>query len=285
MNAIRFLLTLIALALTSGCASTPARNRADPLESLNRSVYKFNDTLDKAIVKPVAQGYNAAMPTPGKMMVNNFFSNLDDLIVTANDLLQLKFTQAASDGTRFLFNSTFGVFGLFDVTPRLEKHNEDFGQTLGYWGVGNGPYIVLPILGSSTLRDGTGLYVDGQPSKLRRISHMRTRNQIYLTKGINRRAQLLDQEKILDEAALDRYDFIRDAYLQRRQSLIYDGNPPRQKYDLEEEDSQSESAPPLSSAPNNGSLDTTPQISAATPTDSEAEVIHKVWLAQPGNTP
>ena len=239
MYAIRFLLALATIALT-GCASAPAKNPADPFESFNRGVYQFNDTLDRAIAKPVAQGYNTVMPIPGKIMVNNFFSNLDDVIITANDLLQLKFAQAASDGARFLFNSTFGIFGLIDVAHRLEKHNEDFGQTLGYWGVNSGPYLVLPILGPSNVRDGLGLYADSRPSKLRRVDHIRTRNQLYLTKAINRRAQLLDQEKVLDAAALDRYEFIRDAYLLRRQSLVYDGDPPREKYHFDDEDSDFE---------------------------------------------
>ncbi|MDD2914860.1 MAG: VacJ family lipoprotein [Gallionella sp.] len=236
MNLIRILIALSAAALT-GCASTHANNPADPLESFNRGVYQFNDAVDKAVSKPVAQGYNAVMPVPGKIMVSNFFSNLDDVIVTANDLLQFKFVQAASDGSRFLFNSTFGIFGLLDVTGRLEKHDEDFGQTLGYWGVGNGPYIVLPILGPSTLRDSVGMVADSRPSKLRRVKHMRTRNQLLVTKKINRRSQLLDQEKVLDEAALDRYEFTRDAYLLRLKNQVYDGEPPREKYDDEEEDS------------------------------------------------
>jgi phospholipid-binding lipoprotein MlaA len=239
MNVIRILILLTAAALT-GCASTHAKNPADPLESFNRGMYQFNDALDKAIIKPVAQGYGAVMPTPGKIIVNNFFSNLDDLIVTINDLLQFKFTQAASDGSRFLFNTTFGIFGLLDVADRLEKHNEDFGQTLGYWGVGNGPYIVLPIFGPSTLRDGIGLIADNRPSKLRRIDHMRTRNQMFVSKAISHREQILDQEKVLDEAAIDRYEFIRDAYLLRRKSLVYDGNPPREKYDDEENDTGTE---------------------------------------------
>ncbi|MBK9160553.1 MAG: VacJ family lipoprotein [Nitrosomonadales bacterium] len=238
----RILIALAAIALT-GCASTHGSNPADPMESFNRGVYQFNDTLDKAIAKPVAQGYKTVMPEPGQIMVSNFFSNLDDVIVTANDLLQFKFSQAASDGSRFLFNTTFGVFGLIDVANRLEKHNEDFGQTLGYWGVGSGPYIVLPILGPSTLRDGAGLYMDSRPSKLRRITHMRTRNQMYVSKAISRRAQLLDQEKVLDEAALDRYALIRDAYLLRRQSLVYDGSPPRDEYDEWEDEIDSEQVP------------------------------------------
>jgi phospholipid-binding lipoprotein MlaA len=235
MNPIRIVLALAALALT-GCASTQASNPADPLEPLNRGVYQFNDVLDKAVTKPVAQGYNKVMPEVGKIMVANFFSNLDDAVVTANDLLQFKLTQAASDGSRFLFNSTFGVLGLFNVTSRLEKHNEDFGQTLGYWGIASGPYLVLPVLGPSTLRDGIGDIGDSQVSLLARTSHVRTRNQMYLLKAVKRRAQLLTQESVLEGAMIDRYAFIRDAYLQRRQNLVYDGNPPHEDYDDEESD-------------------------------------------------
>lgn len=225
--------------MLGGCASSPAKNPVDPFEPMNRSVYQFNDALDRAVAKPVAQGYDAVMPAPGKIMVSNFFSNLDDIVVTLNDLLQLKFAQAASDGSRVIFNSTFGIFGLFDIANRLEKHNEDFGQTLGYWGVNSGPYLVLPVLGPSSVRDGIGFYVDTRPSQMRRVTHMRTRNQLYLTRGINRRAQLLEQEKVFDSAAIDRYELIRDAYMQRRLSLVYDGNPPRPSYDdmdFEEED-------------------------------------------------
>ena len=290
MNAIRILVVLVTVTLT-GCASTHAKNPADPLESFNRGVYQFNDAIDKAIAKPVAQGYNAVMPVPGKVLVSNFFSNLDDVIITINDLLQFKFTQAASDGSRFLFNSTFGVFGLLDVTPRLEKHNEDFGQTLGYWGIGSGPYLVLPILGPSTVRDGVGLYADSRPSKLRRVDHIRSRNQLYLTKAINHRSQLLDQEKVLDEAALDRYEFIRDAYLLRRQSLVYDGNPPREKYEDEEENGFEYKQVPIPSVPSSRQ-DSTPATrpasiaqqqqpaSAAPPIDADRPSIHKVWIAQ-----
>ncbi len=289
MKVPRFLIVLAAVALT-GCASTHAKNPADPLESFNRGVYQFNDTLDKAIAKPVAQGYNAVMPVPGKVMVSNFFSNLDDVLVTINDLLQLKFTQAASDGARFLINSTFGVFGLLDVASRLEKHDEDFGQTLGYWGVGNGPYLVLPFLGPSTVRDGVGLYADSQPSRISHINHMRTRNQLYLTKAINRRAQLLDQEKVLDEAAIDRYGFIRDAYLLRRESLVYDGNPPRRIYEEEEENGfeyKDTPIPPVSSSqpdsvPATRPADTAQQQEAPVKPEINAEYpsVHKVWIAE-----
>jgi len=228
---------LVAFALT-GCASNRPSNPADPLEPINRGIYKFNDTVDKAVIKPVAQGYKAVMPTFARTVVSNFFSNLDDVVVTANDLLQFKLVQCFSDGMRFFVNSTVGVFGLIDVASSggLNKHNEDFGQTLGKWGIGNGPYLVLPVLGPSTLRDGAGLYADGFASPMYQMENMRARNQTYATKGINRRAELLDQEKILNEAMIDPYDFMREAYLLHRTSQIYDGNPPRPRYDLDEGD-------------------------------------------------
>ena len=234
MSSTRIYLLLVSLTL-GGCASTHGeRNPQDPMEPFNRSIYKFNDKVDKAVLKPVAEGYNTIIPEPGKIMVTNFFSNLDDIIVTINDLLQLKFAQAASDGTRVLFNSTFGIFGLFNITDRLEKHNEDFGQTLGYWGISSGPYVVLPFFGPQTFRDSIGLFTDSYASPIRLIPNIPTRNVMYVTRAISLRAGLLDQEKILDEAAIDRYAFIRDAYLQQRQSLVYDGNPPREKFDDEE---------------------------------------------------
>ena len=234
MNFIRPLLILAAVSLT-GCASTHALNPADPFEPFNRSMYTFNDTVDKVIAKPVAQGYNKVMPDVGKSMVSNFFSNLDDVVVTANDLLQFKFVQAFSDGMRFMVNSTVGVAGLIDVASmRLDKHDEDFGQTLGYWGMKNGPYLMLPLLGPSSFRDGIGSIGDSQVSPVSRTRHVRTRNQLYLTRAISGRAQLLSQEKILDGALIDRYAFIRDAYLQQRQSLVFDGNPPHDPYEDEE---------------------------------------------------
>ena len=226
---------LISLALV-GCASTggPA-NPKDPWEPYNRSMYKFNDAVDKAVLKPVAQGYGTAMPEFGKTMVTNFFSNLDDILVTINDVLQFKFSQAASDGTRVLFNSTFGLLGFFNVASGLEKHNEDFGQTLGYWGVGPGPYVVLPFFGPRTVRDSFGLAVDSFASPVRLISSVPIRNELYVTRTVDTRTGLLDNEKVLDEAAMDRYAFIRDGYLQQRRSLIYDGNPPREKFNDEED--------------------------------------------------
>jgi phospholipid-binding lipoprotein MlaA len=220
---------LVATFLLGGCSGT--RNPADPLEPINRGIYKFNDGLDQAVIKPVAKGYRTMVPLSGRIMVSNFVSNLDDVLVTINDLLQLKFSQAASDGSRFLINSTFGVFGLFNVASRLEKHDEDFGQTLGYWGVGPGPYVVLPFLGPSSIRDGSGWYIDGFASVPYNLKDMSHRNLYYFIDGVQYRASLLDQEKVLREALIDPYEFMRDAYLLRRKSLVYDGNLPRARYD------------------------------------------------------
>ncbi|MFY9260434.1 MAG: VacJ family lipoprotein [Gallionella sp.] len=236
MNLFRILILISSLALTA-CGSVPNKNPADPFESFNRGVYSFNDKVDKGLAKPLAKGYHAVMPDTGKIMVSNFFSNLDDVLVTFNDLLQFKLKQGFSDGMRVLVNTTIGIGGLVDVaSDRLPKHNEDFGQTLGYWGFGDGPYLVLPFLGSSTLRDTLGLYPDSLASPISNTQHIPTRNQMILTKAINRRAQLLENEKLLDEAALDRYQFLRDSYLANRKNLVYDGNPPREKYEEYEDE-------------------------------------------------
>lgn len=244
MSVTRIPLLLASLVL-GGCASTH-HNPQDPFEPFNRGVYQFNETVDKAIIKPAAKGYNAVMPVPGKMMVSNFFSNLNDVIVTINDLLQLKIVNAVADGGRILVNSTIGIYGLVDVASQvgLEKHNEDFGQTLGYWGIGSGPYLVIPFFGPSSIRDGLGLYADIRTGVLRRVSPVDTRNQLYTTNLLSRRAELLEKEKVLEEAMIDRYSFVRDGYLQRRRSLIYDGNPPREKF----EDDENDSAPDKTSA-------------------------------------
>lgn len=231
MSVIRLILLLVGV-LVGGCASTsPHTNPKDPFEGFNRSVYSFNDTLDKAVLKPVAQGYDTIMPATGKKMVHNFFSNIDDIFVTINDVLQLKFAQAASDFTRVCINTTFGVFGLFNVADKLEKHNEDFGQTLGYWGVGSGPYLVLPFLGPSTIRDGAGLAVDSHYGVIENIEDIPVRNSLWATNKIDQRAHLLAAESIIEDTVVDRYSFIRDGYLMHRQSLVYDGDPPREKYD------------------------------------------------------
>ena len=291
----RILLPLVILALT-GCASTSSyRNPKDPLEPLNRTIYKFNDTVDTIALRPIAQGYNAVMPPTGKTMVHNFFSNLDDVIVTLNDLLQFKLRQAFSDTGRLVINTSVGAFGLVDAASAVgyPKHDEDFGQTLGYWGVETGPYLVLPLFGPSDLRDSIGLYVDSRPSRLRRINHMRTRNQLYLLDAVSKRAQLLDQEGILEGAALDEYSFIRDAYLSRRRNLVYDGNPPRIKYDDEDygdnEDTPDSGAAPAKFSGNDTApvatmaetIAPSPAARPAAKTGAQSRhVVYRVWLAR-----
>lgn len=221
--------------LLAGCATNGLKR--DPLEPINRVLYSFNEVADKAVIKPVATVYQEAIPSPVRTGITNFFSNLGDVIVVINDLLQFKLDQTASDTTRLITNTTFGVLGIFDVASMwgLEKHDEDFGQTLGYWGVGNGPYLVLPLLGPSTLRDAAGLFVvDNHVDPVLNIEPVSDRNATIVLKTINARANLLGVSKILDEAALDPYGFMRDGYLQRRRSLVYDGKAP--KAGLEEDD-------------------------------------------------
>ena len=223
--------TLFGLML-SGCASS-ANN--DPLEGFNRGVYKFNDVADKAVIKPVAGAYKAVLPSPVRSGVNNFFSNLNTFVSVINDLLQFKFDKAAEGAGRFVINSTFGIAGLVDVASMdgIEKRNEDFGQTLGHWGVGSGAYIVLPFLGPSSVRDTTGLVVDTLAfDPISYVEDPATRNVARTIKLIDKRAQYLPASDLLDEAALDPYAFMRDAYFQRRNSQIHDGNVPMLEEDF-----------------------------------------------------
>ncbi|MEJ5211602.1 MAG: VacJ family lipoprotein [Burkholderiales bacterium] len=234
--------SLACVLALSGCAT--ATDPRDPLEPINRGIYKFNDAVDKAVLKPVAQGYKAVLPQPVRTGVTNFFSNIEDVLIALNNLLQFKFQAAASDVARVAFNTTFGIAGIFDVATSfgLEKHDEDFGQTLGYWGIGDGPFLMLPLLGPSNLRDTVGLAAYYQLDPVLNLDHVPTRNTLSVLRFVNRRAQLLDAEKVLDEAALDPYTFLRDAYIQHRRSLVYDGNPPREKL-LDDEEPAPRPAP------------------------------------------
>jgi len=217
---------LLTLSLLSGCASNANK---DPLEGLNRGIYKFNDVADKAVFKPVATAYKAVAPTPVRKGINNFFSNLASITTILNDLLQLKFASAFTDAGRFVINSTFGIAGIFDVASmdKVAIHKEDFGQTLGFWGVGNGAYLVLPLLGPSSLRDVTGLVFDTSTTDpvnyVHNIGEVRLHNQIRIAQLIDKRTDLLVASDLVDEASLDPYAFMRDAYLQRRASLVQDG--------------------------------------------------------------
>ena len=228
----RLLTVLGLILLAAGCASTgEERDPRDPWEGLNRGVYKFNDTFDEYLARPVARAYVKVLHQEIRTRIGNFFSNLQDPLISLNNLLQGKFEDGVNDFARFAFNSTFGLLGIHDVATDwgLEKHNEDFGQTFGRWGAGPGPYLVLPVLGSSTLRDGIGLGFDWTLDPMSEIRPINLRNSLVAVRGINLRADLLEASRILEEAALDRYVFQRDAYLQRRRSLIYDGRPPREK--------------------------------------------------------
>lgn len=225
---IRNLVLALLLAGAAGCATTGADGR-DPLEGFNRAMYSFNDGFDNAIGKPVATVYRDVLPAPVRGWVRNFFANIADLWIGANNLLQGKPADTVTDWARFAFNSTFGIFGLNDVASDmgLEKHDEDFGQTFGRWGVGDGAYVVLPFLGSSSVRDSVGLVFDIGLDPVLQHRPMRVRNVMAVTRATGRRADLLDASRILEEAALDKYVFQRDAYLQRRRNQVYDGNPPR----------------------------------------------------------
>lgn len=225
-------LAVLAAALTAGCA-TPGgeRDPRDPWEGFNRGVYKFNETFDEYLARPVARAYVAVLHQEIRARVGNFFANIQDLFIGVNNFLQGKLENGVNDWARFAFNSTIGLFGIHDVASEmgLEKGNEDFGQTFGRWGAGPGPYLVLPILGSSTVRDSIGTGFDLWLDPTGEIRPINVRNSLIVLRATNVRADLLEASRILEEAALDKYVFQRDAYLQRRRSLIYDGSPPREK--------------------------------------------------------
>jgi phospholipid-binding lipoprotein MlaA len=225
---LRRIVGLLLLTALAGCATTGG-NPNDPLEGYNRAMFGFNDGLDKAIIRPVASGYKKVVPEFARTGVSNFFSNLRDIWIGVNNILQGKVGAGASDFGRFALNTTVGILGLIDVASNagLEKHNEDFGQTLGRWGVGSGAYVVLPILGPSTVRDSLSLFaVDWHGDPLWYVRNIPTRYELMGLRLVDTRANLLDVSRLAEDAALDTYAYIRDAYLQRRRSLVYDGNPP-----------------------------------------------------------
>jgi phospholipid-binding lipoprotein MlaA len=221
---------LTVLLALSGCATIEDdyRDPRDPMESYNRAMHTFNDELDKAIIKPLAEGYRTITPKPVDRGITNFFSNLDDVVSAVNNLLQFKLHRAASDVGRVVVNSTIGILGFFDVATNMDmpRYDEDFGQTLGAWGMGPGPYFVLPILGPSSIRDTFGLVADWYTDPVRYVKGDDWRYGLVGLRGIDMRADLLTASKVLDEAALDPYNFTRDAYLQKRRNDVYDDNPP-----------------------------------------------------------
>jgi phospholipid-binding lipoprotein MlaA len=225
------LLACLAAAVMAGCATTGGSDPKDPWEGLNRKTFAFNDALDRAVLKPVATGYQRVIPGFAREGVNNFFENLDDVGTSLNNFLQGKPREGFSDAGRFVVNTVLGVFGLWDVaTPMgLEKHYEDFGQTLGWWGVAPGPYLVLPLLGPSTARDAPARAVDPSWYYSNAVQPDGLYWSLWSLDKVRTRANLLQGESVLDQAALDKYTFIRDAWWQRRRSQVYDGRPPREK--------------------------------------------------------
>ena len=217
-----------AFALVAGCATGPNANPADPFEPLNRGVSSFNETVDDAVLVPVATAYQRVLPSMVRSGVNNFFNNIGDVWSLANNVAQLKLQGSAETFMRLNVNTFFGLGGLLDVASEagIQRHEEDFGQTLGYWGVGSGPYVVLPLLGPSTLRDTVAKPLDYYGDPLAHMDDVRWRNSLVALRVVDTRAQYLRAARLIGDAALDKYSFTRDAFLQRRRSQVYDGNPP-----------------------------------------------------------
>ncbi len=237
------LLSLLALAC-GGCASTGARGTSevnDPFEGANRAIFKFNRTADRFVLRPVASGYHTITPDPLERSIGRFFVNLSSPIVIVSDLLQGKFKQAGADTGRFLLNSTVGLLGFLDVAAHvgLEFHDEDFGQTLGRWGLEQGPYFLVPIFGPYTLRDGVGRILELPFELLNHYDNDDVRRKLVLLYYIDKRTRLLAVDDALANA-FDPYLFVRDAYLQRRRYLVYDGDPPFFEEDFADEYSEEE---------------------------------------------
>lgn len=234
---IRIAQAALVCVVLGGCASA---NPRDPLERYNRAAFAFNDTVDRYAAKPVAEGYRKVVPSPVRTGVRNFFANLEDVWTGTNNLLQGKVGDALNDWMRVAINSVIGLGGLLDVASeaRLEKHYEDFGQTLGWWGVPSGPYFVVPLLGPRTVRDTAALPLDLYGTRIGTVAgwaadrnEVALRNSLYALDYVRIRADALDATNLLEGASLDRYSFVRDAYLQRRLNQVYDGNPPKRKDD------------------------------------------------------
>jgi phospholipid-binding lipoprotein MlaA len=227
-------LAAFAVAAATGCAST-ANHPRDPFEGFNRAMFAFNEGID-VVARPVAEGYDAVVPGPVRTGIGNFFGNLADLWIATNNFLQGKITEGASDVARVLVNSTVGVVGLIDVASHLglEKHAEDFGQTLGRWGVGEGPYLFWPIIGPRNVRDTFGFVADASVDPVLHIRDVPVRNTLTGVRAVDLRASLLPADKVIETAAFDKYGYIRNAYFQMRRNAVHDGNPPPEEEEDEE---------------------------------------------------
>lgn len=228
----RIAAVLSIASLLGACAT--AKNPRDPFEPFNRGVYQFNEGFDKVLLEPTARAYRTVLPPFVRTGVSNVFSNIGDVRVALNNALQGKLEPAVSDFSRIVINSSIGLLGLLDVASEagIEKHQEDFGQTLGWWGVPNGPFLMLPFFGPSTARDLVGFVVDYKTDPISYVDPSASRIQLQVTRIVNRRSELLDVSTVL-KTVLDPYEFVRDGYLQRRRNFVYDGKPPPDKDSLE----------------------------------------------------
>ena len=225
----RVFLVTACLFILGGCATTGDGDPRDPFEGFNRGVYSFNQGMDKVLFDPVGKIYQAITPDIVDRGVTNFFSNLNDIAVVVNDLLQFKINQALSDTTRFIFNSTIGILGFFDVSSHMDlpKHDEDFGQTLATWGIGAGPYVIVPFFGPTTFRDATGFIVDrGVLNPIFYVDDDLLKASLLSLNYIDFKADLLSAKKLLGDAALDEYEFVKNAYFEKRKSQINDSEVP-----------------------------------------------------------
>lgn len=222
-----------AVLLLSACASTGGRVNADPLEPFNRTMYAIHEPLDENVVKPIAQAYLDYTPRPVRTAVHNFFGNIEDFFSGFNGLLQGKLDKAGHDFGRVMVNSGFGLLGLIDIASDADipRGGEDFGQTFGHWGVAQGPYLFIPLLGPSSFRDGTGLAIRIAASPILYIPAWEVRTVLEILGPVDLRASLIGTTALVEQAALDRYTFIRRSYLQRRQYEVYDGQPPPEAKD------------------------------------------------------
>jgi phospholipid-binding lipoprotein MlaA len=226
-----FLLVAAIVALSlSACASFKTAAPGDPLEPINRGIFSFNNTFDHYLFKPIAKGYDTVVPGPVKTGVSNAFQNVADVQSIVSDVVQLKPAKLGDDLGRVLLNSTIGLGGIFDLaTPMgIERGDEDFGQSFGYWGIGAGPYLMLPFMGPTSLRDVVGRGIDGQIDPVGFVSSVPVRNSLQGLRVVDARVGLFPAEALMNQAALDRYTFLRSAYLQRRESQVLDGKRPKE---------------------------------------------------------
>lgn len=238
--AMRIAALALFVVLAQGCATGPNANPADSLEPFNRTVFNLNDGLDRAIFIPVATVYQEVTPSPVRTGVNNFFNNIADVWSVVNNALQLKPKETLETGMRVAFNSIFGFAGVVDIGTemRLPRNKQDFGQTLGYWGVQSGAYVVLPFFGPSSVRDSLGTVVDSSVDIVNNVKNVPVRNSLSSLRIVDKRAEFLGTQEVLEQASLDKYSFTRDLYLQRRANSIgrnrapEDTQPKEERYDL-----------------------------------------------------